>query len=155
MTRAQVQELLEDLCARYEGDSNPPLERDNEVYDPPTESDWAFLRERFGTTFSREFIDFMELIQGYNCPNVLNVTREGRTNGDPTLDWTYDREMSLGMWDADMLPFLALGDGSFYCVRISAGARSAVYFVDETATADECAPSFEDWLLRLEYFLNG
>jgi hypothetical protein len=30
-----------------------------------------------------------------------------------------------------------------------------VYFVDETASQEECAPSFEEWLRRLEYFLNG
>jgi hypothetical protein len=98
----------------------------------------------------------MELITDYNLPGMPNVTREGRTYGEPTLDWLYDHEMSFGRWNPDLIPFLDLGNGDYYCLSASKGPQSGVYFVyHEDGHDEELTDSFEKWLERLDNFLNG
>jgi hypothetical protein len=57
--------------------------------------------------------------------------------------------------DSDRQPFLHLGDGSFYCLSSGAGESSPVYVVYDSGEEEELAPSFEDWVRGIEYFLNG
>jgi SMI1-KNR4 cell-wall len=158
LTKDEVRDVIEALVGKYEGDFNPPIERldDNQRYDPPTRKDWEFLEAKFNTSFGPEFIAFVELITDYNLPGMLNVTREGKTNGDPTPDWWYDREMSAGMWNPDLIPFISVGNGDFFCLSASKGPESGVYYVDhEDGSEEPLTPSFREWLERLEYFLNG
>lgn len=158
MTKEEVSDLIEALVKKYEGHFDPPIERwdDDEHYDPPARKDWEFLETKFNCSFSSEFVAFVELIADYNLPGMLNVTREGRTDGDPTIDWWYDREMSFGGWNPDLIPFIAVGNGDFFCLRASKEPQSPVFYVyHEDGHDEQLTDSFEDWLERLEYFLNG
>lgn len=121
MTRDEARDLVEDLVRKYEGHFDPSVERLDEPYDAPTDADWALPQEELGCSFSPALVGFMEPMTAYHCPGVGDVTREGRTNGDSTIDWTYDHELSFGRCDADLVPFLDIGDGTYYCLRIGAG----------------------------------
>lgn len=155
MTRGEVKALLDALVEKYEGDDAPPLESRAGQFDPPTREDWEYMETKFNCSFSPEFVSFMELITDYNCPSVLNVRRGGRTNGDPTLDQSYDREMSFGRWNPDLIPFLDMGNGDYFCLSASRGEHSPVYYVYHEGGEEELTGSFEEWLGRLDYFLNG
>jgi len=158
LTKDEIRELIEALVRKFEDDSNPPIERldADEQFDPPTRKDWEFLERKFNCSFSPEFVAFIELITDYNCPGTVNVTREGRTNGDPTMDWWYDREMGLGGWNPDMLPFISVGNGDYFCLSAGKGPQSGVYYVyHEDGSEEELTASFQEWLERMEFFLNG
>lgn len=158
MTKDEISELIEALVRKYEDDFNPPIERLglDEQFDPPTRKDWKFLERKFNCSFDPEFVAFVELITNYNLPGMLNVTREGRTNGDPTFDWWYDRELASGGWNADLIPFISVGNGDFFCLSAGKGPQSGVYYVyHEEGDEEELTTSFRGWLERLEFFLNG
>jgi SMI1-KNR4 cell-wall len=158
VTKDEIRGAIEALVKKFDGNFNPPIERlkKNERFDPPSRKDWEFLEAKFRCSFGPDFVSFVEVITDYNLPGMLNVTREGRTNGDPTFDWWYDREMGFGSWNADLIPFISVGNGDFFCLSASSGAQSGVYFVDhENGTDERLTASFPEWLERLEYFLNG
>jgi hypothetical protein len=158
VTKDEVREVIEALVEKYEGDLNAPIERwgKDKHFHPPTRKDWEFLEKKFNSSFSPEFVFFAELITGYNLPGMLPVAREGRTDTDPALDWWYDREMSFGEWNSDLIPFLAVGNGDYFCLSASKGPQSGVYFVyHEDGQAEQLTASFQEWLERLELFLNG
>jgi|SRR5215216_1172139 len=97
---------------------------------------------------------FVELITDYNLPGMLNVTREGRTNGDPTFDWWYDREMGFGGWKPDLIPFISMGNGDFFCLSASQGPQSGVYYVyHEDGQEEQLTVSFQEWIERMDEFL--
>jgi len=158
VTKDEIRDVIEALVEKYEGDSDPPIERwgKDQQFDPPAKKDWEFLERKFSCSFAPEFVSFVELITDYNLPGMLTVTREGRTSGDPTLDWWYDREASLGDWNPDLIPFLAVGNGDYFCLRASKGPQSGVYYVyHEDGQDEQLTASFQEWLERLEFFLNG
>lgn len=158
MTKDEIRDVIEALVRKYDGDFDAPIERwgKDQQFDPPTRKDWEFLETKFNCSFSSEFVSFSELITDYNLPGIVTVTREGRTYGDPTVDWWYDREMSLGGWNPDMIPFLSVGNGDYFCLSAGEGPQSSVYFVyHEDGHEEALAASFAEWLERLEFFLNG
>lgn len=157
LTKDEIRELIEALVTKYEDDSNPPIERlgSDEQFDPPARKDWEFLEQKFNCSFNPEFVAFVELITNYNLPGMLNVTREGRTNGDPTIDWWYDREMGFGQWNPDLIPFISVGNGDFFCLSAGSGPQSGVHYVYHEGDEDKLTTSFREWLERLEFFLNG
>ena len=158
LTKDEVRDVIEALVGKYEGDfirrSNVWTTTNGMIRQPGRIG--SFLEAKFNTSFGPEFIAFVELITDYNLPGMLNVTREGKTNGDPTPDWWYDREMSAGMWNPDLIPFISVGNGDFFCLSASKGPESGVYYVDhEDGSEEPLTPSFREWLERVEYFLNG
>ena len=163
MTKDEVREIVEALVRKYEGDSNPPIEPwdEDEQFDPPTRQDWEVLERKFNCSFPPEFVSFVEVITDYNLPGMLNVTREGRvyggkTYGEPTLDWSYDHEMSFGTWNPDLIPFIDESTGDYFCLSASEGPQSGVYYVyHEDNSVERLTDSFPEWLERLEEFLNG
>ena len=158
MTKDEIKEVIETLVRKYERDFSPPIERlhGGEQFDPPDRKDWEFLERKFNCSFSPEFVAFVELIVNYNLPGMLNVTREGKTNGNATMDWRYDHEMSFGTWNADMIPFIAVGNGDFFCLSAGKGAESGVYYVDHGADEEEeITKSFAAWIEQMEKFLYG
>lgn len=157
MTKNEIKEAIEALVRKYEGDFNPPIEPldEDEQFDPPTRKDWEFLERKFNCSFNPEFVAFVELITDYNLPGMLNVTRERRTNGDPTMDWWYDRELPDG-WNPDLIPFIAVGNGDFFCLSASKEPKSGVYYVDHGAgEEEEITRSFAEWIEQMEKFLHG
>jgi hypothetical protein len=158
LTKDEIRQVIEALVEKYGGDFNPPIERwgKDRQFDPPTRKDWEFLERKFNCSFGPEFVSFVELITDYNLPGMLTVTREGRTCGDPTLDWWYDHEVGLGGWKPDLIPFIAVGNGDYFCLSASRGPHSGVYFVyHEDGHEEQLTASFKEWLERLEFFLNG
>ena len=158
LTKDEIKDVIEALVKKYEGDFDPPIERleRDEQFDPPGRKDWEFLEKKFNCSFSPEFVAFVELVVNYNLPGMLNVTREGKTNGQPTVDWRFDREMSYGTWNPDLIPFMDVGNGDFFCLSASAGPQSGVYYVyHDDEQAEQLTASFEEWLGRMEEFLNG
>jgi hypothetical protein len=157
LTKDEIKDVIEALVTKFERDSNPPIERltRGQQFDPPSDKDWEFLERKFNCSFSPEFVAFVELIVDYNLPGMLNVTREGRANGDPTVDWWYDREMGFGDWNADLIPFIAVGNGDFFCLSASKGSESGVYYVYHEGEEEQLTASFQAWLEKLELFLNG
>ena len=159
MTKNDIRDVIEALVTKYEADFNPPIERlpQDEQGDPPTSEDWAFLERKFHCSFSPEFVAFAELIVDYNLPGMMRVRREGNSaSDDPTIDWWYDREMSSGGWNADMMPFISVGNGDFFCLSVADGPRSGVYYADHEAGEEQrLTASFPEWLERLEEFLQG
>ena len=158
LTKDEIKDVVEALVKKYEGDFDPPIERlkRNEQFDPPGRKDWEFLERKFNCSFSPEFVAFVELIVDYNLPGMLNVTREGKTNGNPTVDWRYDHEMSYGTWNPDMIPFMDVGNGDFFCLSAGEGPQSGVYYVYHgDDQAEQLTASFEEWLGKMEEFLNG
>ena len=158
MTKDEIRDVIEALVRKYEGDFDAPIERwgKDKQFDPPTRKDWEFLETKFNCSFSPEFVTFVELITDYNLPGMLTVTREGRTYGDPTLDWSYDNEMGLGGWNPDLIPFLSVGNGDYFCLSAGKGPQSGVYFVyHEDGHEEELTASFQGWIEKLEFFLNG
>ena len=157
LTKDEVKGLIETLVRKYEGVFDAPIERlhRGEQFDPPTRKDWEFLERKFNCSFSPEFVAFAEVIIDYNLPGMLNVTREGRTNGDPTFDWWYDREMADG-WNPDLIPFIAVGNGDFFCLSASQGPKSGVYYVDHGAGEEQqITGSFAEWIEQMDKFLYG
>lgn len=158
MTKDEIKDVIEALIRKYDGDFDAPIERlrRNEQFDPPVRKDWEFLERKFNCSFNPEFVAFVELMTDYNLPGMLNVTREGRTNGDPTLDWWYDREMSYGAWNPDMIPFISVGNGDFFCLSAGKEPQSGVYYYYHDAEHyEQLTTSFQDWLERMDEFLNG
>ena len=158
MTKNEIKAAIEALVRKYEDDFDPPIERldEDEEFDPPTRKDWQFLERKFDCSFSPDFVAFAELIVDYNLPGMLNVTREGRTNGDPTMDWWYDHEMEDDAWNADMIPFIAVGNGDFFCLSAGKGPASGVYYVDHGAGEEQqITDSFAEWIGQMELFLRG
>lgn len=156
MTKDEIKDVIEALVKKYEGDFDAPIERlkRNEQFDPPGRKDWEFLERKFNCSFSPEFVAFVELIVNYNLPGMLNVTREGKTNGNPTIDWRYDRELGYGSWSPDLIPFIGVGNGDFFCLSASQGPQSGVYYVyHDDEQAEQLTANFDEWLGRMEEFL--
>ena len=159
LTKEDIRKAIEALVIKYEGDFNPPIERlpGDERGEPPTRDDWAFLERKFHCSFSPEFVAFAELIVDYNLPGMMRVRREAASaSDDPVIDWWYDHEMSLGGWNADMMPFINVGNGDFFCLSVADGPQSGVYYVDhEEGGEARLTASFPEWIERLEKFLQG
>jgi hypothetical protein len=159
VTKDHIKKLIEALVTKYEADFSPPIERLSQAArgEPPNREDWTFLERKFHCSFSPEFVAFAELIVDYNLPGMMRVRREGDSaSGDPTIDWWYDHEMSFGSWNPDMIPFIGVGNGDFFCLSVADGPQSGVYYADHEAGEEQrLTASFQEWLERLEEFLQG
>jgi hypothetical protein len=72
-----------------------------------------------------------------------------------TKDEIKGRIETIVHWNADLIPFIAVGNGDFFCLSAAAGPQSGVYYVDHEGDTQRITESFDGWLERLEYFLNG
>ena len=163
MTGEEVREILEAIVRKFEDDFAPPVEhlRLPAGKQPPPQAepgDWHALESKFGCCFPPSFVALMEVMPGYNIPTVLAVSRKQPRDAydDQRIDQVYDHEMSFGTWDPDLIPFLAVGNGDFFCLSRKGGPHSAVFYYDhESDSAPQVEASFDDWLRNLEYNLNG
>ena len=73
--------------------------------DIPSASDWENIEKKFGCQFPSEFKFFIELMSEYSFPgDILNVSNVN-TNGNDTIEFTYDYEMKQGGWKEELIPF--------------------------------------------------
>ena len=129
--------------------------REDRVIDKPTAEDWARLEHKFGTIFSDEIKAFIDLMSVYHFPgDILNARESGQTNGNDTISFTYEFEMKQH-WEADLIPFYAIGNGDYFCVSAKEGRDSAVYYWrhDDHSASKENA-SFAEWVKALPEFLS-
>ena len=143
------QEVKNILASLFQKRSSP--------YDAPTEADWGNLKKRFQTDFSDEFVWFVELVAHYRFRGeILNVARQGNVSSNDSIEGTYDFEMKNGKWHKDLLPFYAIGNGDYFCVSISLGKASPVFYVyHEQGRIERYSDSFARWIQHLDTFFKA
>ncbi|EEM02756.1 MULTISPECIES: SMI1/KNR4 family protein [Bacillus] len=144
MTKDEIANLLESMLDKELGD-----------LDSPSANDWVKIEKKFGCQFPKEFKYFIELMSEYVFPGeILNVS-SGKTNGNDTIEFTYDYEMKEGFWKNELIPFYSIGNGDYFCFHSKECHQTGVYyyFHEEHGVTKE-ADNFEDWLNQLPTYLN-
>lgn len=123
--------------------------------DSPSASDWLKIENKFGCEFPNEFKFFIELMSEYVFPgDILNVS-SGKTNGNDTIEFTYDYEIKEGYWEKELIPFYSIGNGDYFCLRSKDCPHTGVYyFSHEEHRIDKEADNFTEWLNQLPTFLS-
>ena len=152
MDREQIRQHVERIVDRYANSFDPIFVGLDEPAE--TQLDFAVLAAR-GWNFPPELMAFMEVMKSFDTPGLLDVGPDV-LHDIGLIAETYDHEMSWGQWDADLVPFLAIGNGDFWCLSASAGPQSPViYACHEDAFEEEGAPTFAHWLMNIETFLGA
>lgn len=130
--------------------------KESTPFDPPTVEDWDFLRAKFNTDFSPEFVAFIDLMAIYAFPGeILNVARGGCTNGNDQITTVYEAENTSDRWNRDMIPFYAIGNGDYFCLSACSGQHSPIFYhYHENGRDEKFADSFEMWLKNLRSLLT-
>ena len=82
--------------------------------DPPSDSDWQRLESKFGCRFGDAFKTFIVLMTRFEFPGeILNVST-GETNGNDSIELTFDCEFQQRGWKTEMIPFCAIGNGDYF-----------------------------------------
>jgi hypothetical protein len=144
VTRDEIKNLLDGL-----------LDKELVNLDIPSVRDWEKIEKKFGCEFPEEFKDFIELMSEYSFPgDILNVS-SGKTNGNDTIEFTYDYEIKQGGWKEELIPFYSIGNGDYFCLLSNECPNTGVYyFSHEESTIDKEASNFEEWLKQLPTFLS-
>lgn len=119
---------------------------------PPAAEHWHSLSQRFATTFPPELITLHQLLSTHHIPGGWLAVASGPND---TIADTYEHEVndSDRDWDPDLLPIYDVGNGDYYCLRVSEGAESAVYFIcHEDDSIEQIAPTFARWVSDPELF---
>jgi len=122
--------------------------------DPPTVEDWRQLESRFGCRFGNEFKSFIALMSKYQFPgDILNVS-SGRTNGNDSIELAFEYESQESGWDANMIPFYAIGNGDYFCLsKEECPASRVFYYYADRKTFEPYSGTVEDWIQQLPLFL--
>ncbi|WP_078552274.1 SMI1/KNR4 family protein [Bacillus alkalicellulosilyticus] len=144
MTRVEIAALLDGI-----------LDKEIGKIDIPLASDWEKIEKKFGCEFPAEFKFFIELMSEYSFPgDILNVST-GKTNGNDTIEFTYDYEMKQGGWKKELIPYYSIGNGDYFCLISNECPNSGVYYYShEENNIDKEADNFEEWLNQLPTFLS-
>lgn len=131
------------------------LDKELRKLDYPLASDWVKIEKKFGCQFPIEFRLFIELISDYSFPgDILNVSN-GKTNGNDSIEFTYDYEMKQGGWKKELIPFYSIGNGDYFCLLSTDCPNTGVYYyVHEEYNIQREADNFEEWLNQLPTFLS-
>lgn len=123
--------------------------------DPPSDGDWVHLQDKFRCEFPSPYRLFHSEFVHFDIPIEIYNVSTGRTNGDDLVSTVFDLEIALGSWDPDLIPICGLGNGDYFCLRASEGARSAVYLSDHAeGSVSRYCDTFDDWLKGLKDFLD-
>lgn len=111
-------------------------------------------RKKFGCQFPAAFKLFIELMSEYSFPgDILNVSN-GKTNGNDTIEFTYDYEMKQGNWKKELIPFYSIGNGDYFCLLSNECPKAGVYYYShEDGNINKEANNFVEWLKQLPTFL--
>jgi hypothetical protein len=144
MNKEEMDNMLKDI-----------LDEEVGQLDPPSPSDWKQLEVKFNCSFNEEFRYFIELMAKYSFPgDILNVST-GTTNGNDTIEFTFNDEMNQGRWNTDFIPFYSIGNGDYFCLNSRECPHSSVfYFYHEDYRVEKYSNSFTEWLEELPKFLE-
>lgn len=131
------------------------LDKEMNVLDFPSMSDWTQIEKNFNCKFPTEFIFFIELMSEYSFPgDILNVS-SGKTNGNDTIQFTYDYEVKHGGWKEGLIPFYNIGNGDYVCLLSNECPDTGVYYYShEDGIIKQDATTFEEWIKELPAFLS-
>lgn len=131
------------------------IEQEVTKLEPPSQKDWFILEDKFSCSFSYEFKVFIELMSQYSFPgDILNVST-CLTNGNDTIEFTYDYELSRSNWSPDMIPFYSVGNGDYFCLSKKESPSSRVYYYyHEDNRTEHYSDSFENWIEELPKFFS-
>lgn len=145
MTKDEIRMVLDDL-----------LDKESDMLSSPTVDDWFRLEKQFNCKFPSEFISFIDLMSEYSFPgDILNVSDTGTgTNGNDTIQLTYEYELLYGQWSKELIPFYSVGNGDYFCINANECPFTGVYYHShgDNRLIKE-ADSFEKWLAKLPDFL--
>lgn len=131
------------------------LDKEWEVFEPPSRQDWEALEYKFNCKFSEDFKIFITLMSKYVLPGILNVST-GENNGNDLIVFVYDYEIKNGKWDANFIPFLEVGNGDYFCLSVKESPKSPVYYYySDDSDFEEYNKTIEEWVKNLPQFLNG
>jgi len=86
--------------------------------------------------------------------DILNISN-GHTNGNDTIEFTYEYEMNEGFWKRELIPFYSIGNGDYFCLHSKECPESVVYYYShEENNIEKESDSFEAWLNQLSAFLS-
>ncbi|SEN49680.1 SMI1 / KNR4 family (SUKH-1) [Terribacillus saccharophilus] len=144
MTKDEIARILSNI-----------LDKESENLDNPSSNDWSKLESKFSCSFPKEFVYFIELMSDYSFPGeILNVS-SGNTNGNDTIEFTYDYERNQGDLEEDLIPFYSIGNGDYFCLVSKECPNSGVYYYShEESVIEKDADNFEDWIKQLPGFLS-
>lgn len=130
------------------------LDKEWEVFDSPSTRDWEALEYKFNCKFSDDFKIFITLMSKYVLPGILNVST-GENNGNDLIGFVYDYEIKNGNWDANLIPFLDVGNGDYFCLSAKECPKSPVYYYySDNFDVEEYNKNFEEWIKKLPQFLD-
>lgn len=90
--------------------------------EPLSPAEWQAVERRFGCELPPELYQLQVLAARYHFHNDHLPAAE--------IIRCYDTELQHNQFgEADFIPFFAVGNGDFLCVRRSEGAESGVYYV--------------------------
>jgi hypothetical protein len=143
MSPQEMEEILQSLLAR-----------ETSTLDSPSSTDWQQLESKFGCKFGEDFKTFIGLMSRYSFPgDILNVS-SGKTNGNDSIELTYDLERQGSAWNPAMIPFYAIGNGDYFCINKDECPSSQVYyFYAERPAFERYSNSFGEWVAHLPQFL--
>ena len=144
MTRDEIATLLDSILDKELG--NLAI---------PSTSDQENIEKKFRCQFPSEFKYFIELMSEYSFPgDILNVSN-ANTNGNDTIEFTYDYEMTQGGWKEELIPFYSIGNGDYFCLISNECPNTGVYYYShEENNIDKEVNNFEEWLKQLPTFLS-
>lgn len=115
-------------------------------------SDWEYLESKLSTTFPKELKLFLTAVSDFTFPGDILIGKPGTPDA---IDTVYELEMSTGMWNSDMIPFYAIGNGDYFCVSKQLGESSPIYYsYHDNGRIVEYADSVHTWLHALPAFLS-
>jgi len=128
----------------------------DQPYDVPTKSDWIKLESKFGTVFPQEFVDFVELLTGFEFPgDFYNVNSTENTNGNDYIGLVYDMESSQIEWPKWFVPFYGIGNGDYFGLDSREGLTASVhYWYHDRLATEPFKKSFWAWIENLESLLG-
>ncbi|MBR1663906.1 MAG: SMI1/KNR4 family protein [Ruminococcus sp.] len=142
MTRSNVENILK-KCLK--------VEYDKPVY--PTKEEWERFEEYFECEFGSEFKWFIDFMSKYSFPGDIYNVQDKSANGNDTIIVVYEHESKYDDWDKDMIPFLGIGNGDYFCINKK--TKEIFYYYAEVPEYEKTNSSFSEWIEGLPAFLEG
>jgi hypothetical protein len=117
----------------------------------PTTTEWESLRSSLGWTWPDDFFAFHGVVGEYWFEGEL--LEVAPVDDSDTIVVARDTEAGLGGWPEDLVPFLAVGNGDYFCLSLREGRNSGVYFTrHEDRGVERLHDSFADWVRALDEY---
>jgi hypothetical protein len=114
----------------------------------PTANEWEALRSTLGWTWPDDFFAFHSVVG--RCWFEGDLLGVAAIDDPDTIAVTRDAEVSIGGWPEDLIPFLAVGNGDYFCLSLREAAASRVYYIrHEDRGVERLHDSFAGWIQDL------